>query len=76
MVFRREFRKKDCASLKKLSTLAHGLEKLSVTFATPANQLRRFEVNNCKDKLPEMIECLEQGFDENLGPEKTHFVLG
>ncbi|KLO16713.1 hypothetical protein SCHPADRAFT_937738 [Schizopora paradoxa] len=76
LLFRREFRKRDCAPLKKLSTLAHGLERLTVTYVTVTEQLRRFEVNNCKDKLPDKIGRLEESFGEHLGPGNAHFVLG
>lgn len=74
LVFYCEFKKPDCSILKKIYTLGRSLERLSVTYV--AEQLRRFEMNNCKDKLPGMVERLEEGFDENLGPESPHYVLG
>ncbi|KLO16530.1 hypothetical protein SCHPADRAFT_995100 [Schizopora paradoxa] len=74
VVFHSEFEKPDCSLLKKISTLAQNLERLSVTYV--AEQLRRFEVNNCKDKLPDMMDRLEEAFNENLGPESPHFILG
>jgi len=61
--------------LTKICGLVPNLERLTVTYVTVAEQLRRFELKDCKGKVAEMVKHLEERFDERLGVENPHFVI-
>jgi len=75
ILFYDEFGSMNCKALKDMSHLASRLERLTVTYVAVMEQLRRFELKNCKGKVKNMMKSLEERFDERLGVEKPHFVI-
>ncbi|KLO07378.1 hypothetical protein SCHPADRAFT_652343 [Schizopora paradoxa] len=70
-----DFLRGDCDGLRSVLMIPQTLERLTVTYNAVTEQLRRFELLDCKGKLQTMVKDLDKGFDEELGVGNPHLVL-